>query len=46
VRGTCSGCDAPDRIADVISDEERTGLVDGHTHGSALRIAVLVDETA
>jgi hypothetical protein len=36
--------DAPDRIADVIGNEQRTGAIDRDTHRPAKRIAVAVDE--
>jgi hypothetical protein len=38
------GADAPNRIADVIGDQKRSGLVDGESHRPSSRLPVGVKE--
>ncbi len=37
-------CDTPDRVADIVGDQKRAGLVDGDTDRSSTCFAVIVEE--
>src|SRR6185369_1412326 len=42
--GGSAGCDAPDRIADVVRDQKSAAFVHHHADGTALRVAVSIEE--
>ena len=39
------GCHAPDRVPDVIGDQEGAGFVEGHPDRPAARFAVRIEES-